>query len=167
MPCPFAPLLSVIPALPFIPWLIGKSMERLGMKRNAKLNIEGLQDVGDNSLRLEDSQAFSIENLNFNFKDLEFYKFGAPYFRKSKARKVPLAADAKSELLLFSNVEEQIKLQELLEVFIKYPILRAITKDCRWVFKIIDPDRMTPEMLQVLSQDLERELSYFAKQKST
>ncbi len=154
MPCPFAPLLSIIPALPFLPWIIGKSMERLGKKNKIKFLVGESASQSKNLVQLENDQAFSLENPQSCIKTLEFYQSGAPYFRKTKAHLVLLASDSRSETLLFTKLEDSEIAKSLTAVFLKHPLSRVVFKDNRIIVKLINPECYTPEALDLLIGNL-------------
>lgn len=85
MPCPFAPLLAVLPGVPFIPYLLGKFIKS---KETEKVGLFDAQ--------------LSLDNLS----TFEYYLEKAPDFRKKQASYCGKSESEGSEFLVFNESDD-------------------------------------------------------------
>ena len=110
MACPFAPLLALLPGLPFLPWLMAKYARIVGKNKQAE------------------TQVFNFSFSNSKLASFEYYSKKAPHFRRNKALVCKILHQNEAEFLLFdkdSNIEYADKLGEILY---KYGACGAVLK---------------------------------------
>lgn len=95
MPCPFAPLLAILPALPFVPWLVGLSVSKKSAQTDSRHKIE---------------LPFSSKRIH----TFEFYRDKAPHYRKMKAKQHGKVSGA--EYLIYDEQTDSKRAEKLSEL---------------------------------------------------